>query len=146
MIINHTYNMQLLFSNPSERIIGERRSKLLLPNSELYAKLKLIQIEIAKYYNIDCERMDLHVELLHRREDSNNIQLQHSRCKILHGKTLRLNDPKEWGFIGKAFCLFVGQLPDYNAIPHVTVAYFGDYVVTPELLAHVRSIVHNLIF
>ena len=133
--------MKIEFLSSNKRISGERRSKLLDPNSQLYQLLKLIQnkIDEEKIVNRSADRMDLHIELLSQREDLNNIKLQQDRIQKILQFDLDIDDPKSWGFINKAFCLFLPVIEGYNALPHITVLYLGNYTITPELLQFLRE-------
>jgi hypothetical protein len=122
------------------RTTGERRSKLLDLESQLYKKLKNIQKAIdASEIDRAPDRMDLHIELLGR-DNRDDIVLQRSRVDELEGRVLNLKDPNSWIFVDKAFCLATGPVKDLT--PHITMAFLGrsGLEITPKLLERLREI------
>ena len=141
--------MKIKFTSPYVRIKGERKSKLLDPKSELYIflrKIKNMLNQNTKIKNIISEdRMDLHIELLNKIEDPDNIKLQNDRIKQILKFDIDVKNNKSWGFINQAFCLFIPQIDKYNAIPHITIIYLKDYNITPDLLNYIRTSVIRFI-
>ncbi len=73
--------------------------------------------------------MDLHVELLDQ-HDRNNTLLLTKRVMTTVQHDIDVTDPNSWGFIGSAYCLYLPLIEGYSHLPHITVEYFGGYVIT----------------
>ena len=131
--------MKIQFINPNKRIEGERRIKIIDKKSHLYKILKYIQSNIDIIVKRSPDRIDLHIELLGRDDNPDDIELQNYRVNKILQFNIDLEDQKNWGFIGKAYCLFIPHIEGYNAIPHITIAYLRDYNITDELLLLLRK-------
>jgi hypothetical protein len=139
--------MRIQYLSPHFRALKEKRSKLLDPDSTLYKLLKRVRgrFDADKTLSISDDRLDLHIELLNKNEDSNDLWLQTSRINQTLLFDLDVTNSKSWGFLNKAFCLFTPQIEGFNTIPHITIAYLGNHMITPRLLEHLRSITLEVI-
>ncbi len=121
------------FKDPNNRISGEeRRSKLLDPSSELYKwvdnKFKDL---VAKYgEQVGSKRMDYHIELLKRNDNTSDGKLLVERCQQLENKDV---DVTNVGQLGRAYVLHTGKVDGYGET-HVSIAFFPKGVPSELLI------------
>lgn len=105
-----------------DRIDGkEGRSKLLLDSSKLYLLLHALKKEISKEYTVGSDRMDLHIEITKERRDPEFK----AKATVINGQIVDLADPKNWGYLGRAFVLWTPESEGYGRT-HSTVSFFGN--------------------
>jgi len=112
---------------PFRRIPGkEVRSKLIVPNCQLYQFLEQYRNNLIKYSGrtIAPNRMDYHIEILERYQ-KNDINTYLARVKFLNNTPINVADIDNFGFLGNAFVLFTPELQYYGKT-HITIAYFKD--------------------
>ena len=119
--------MKILFESPKELLLGrEKRSKLLKVDSLAYVLFKQFRVYLEKN-GVSCspDRMDLHAELLSKADKSYDPKTQEKRIAFIESKDYNPYDRANWGFMGKAFCFFLGPLEGHGGTPHVTLAYLS---------------------
>eukprot|EP00164_Ancoracysta_twista_P001106 GFYU01001449.1.p1 GENE.GFYU01001449.1~~GFYU01001449.1.p1 ORF type:complete len:152 (-),score=12.88 GFYU01001449.1:130-585(-) len=117
---------------------GEKRSKLLLPGSQLYDTVKRVQDALRQHGLEFKERMDLHVEVL-TKDDECTREVVESRCVQIRGRELSLNKRESWRPEGRSFALDVGPIDGYRFRPHITVAFLNRRL-EPEFVAKLQDI------
>lgn len=124
--------MKILFKNPTEKIKGERKSKLLDENSELYQFIQKCRSWLIsqKSYQIDCRPP--HIELL-KNFEKDDVQTLIKRSLVLHNQEIRYN----FNRIGNALVIInTGNVEGYGET-HCTIAYFPkglDEIVYQNIL------------
>ena len=119
-------NLSINFQNPTRRISGERRSKLLDSDSYLYKYVDGIYKNLVKRYGnlVGPRRMDYHIELVSREEDCTD-ELLVERCQQLENQQLENQQLKtmDFGIINRAYVLFCPLVDGYGKT-HITIAFF----------------------
>jgi hypothetical protein len=128
--------MNIHFLEPHHRILKqENKSKLFLPESDLYIFLEKYRQNIINYsnYSVANKRMDYHIQILNKDEE-HIVDLFLKRVKELEGKSIDVFKITNYGYIGNAFVLFTPLLYGY-CITHITIAYFnGNSKNLPNIL------------
>jgi hypothetical protein len=114
--------LKLEYNEPTKRCNGEKKSKLLDSKSELYKFIHGIKSVFKLNGLAHSDRMDLHTEVLNNNE---TLETFLERVKLLEGRNISINDPKNYGTMGNAVVLLLGTIPNYNK-PHITIAYFDN--------------------
>lgn len=111
--------LKIKFKNPSEKIEGERKSKLLSEKCSLYIFVNKIRIWLKDHnYKIDCRSP--HIEILNDYEKNDTIELI-KRSKLLEGRYIS----KIIDLLDDALVINTGYVPSYGET-HCTIAYFKD--------------------
>ena len=116
---------QILFSNPFERLINEKRSNLLSPHSHLYVWLLFNRNKIICKYgsSVAEQRMDFHIELISNQEEATS-ELLLKRASELHQK----NFSPTFSILGNAVVVFTPNVSRLFHTPYITIAYFPSGV------------------
>lgn len=113
---------QLQLQDPLNIIKGkERRSKLLDPESDLYKYVDKMRTTIEQTYpgHMTERRMDLHVELIKKRETCTE-QLLNQRSLAFHGCTVDVSDIRKYG---NAIAIQCPNMFGHDNL-HLSIAYF----------------------
>jgi len=118
--------MKINFLEPSKRIKGkENKSKLLLPDSDLYKFISQYRQNIINTgSNISENRMDLHIEILKRSDAKNEVMFLKNVLQ-LENNDIDVENNENFGFLGKAFVLFTNEINNYGKT-HITIVYFTN--------------------
>jgi hypothetical protein len=117
-------NLKLELDEPNNRCLGENKSKLLLPGSELFNYITKIK-KILRHNGFNHhDRMGLHTEVLN--DNSENINDFLKRIKILEGKLINIYDPNNYIIQGGAIALKIGTIEGYKKIAKITIAFFDN--------------------
>ena len=113
-------NLCINFQNPNQRISGERRSKLLDSDSDLYKYVDSVYKNLVNKYGnlIGPRRMDYHIELIGEGEDCTD-ELLVERCQQLENQQLK----PILGIINRGYVLFCPPVDGYGKT-HITIAFF----------------------
>jgi hypothetical protein len=112
------------YNEPDRRSRGERKSKLLKVDSELYRFLMELK-EFLKSRGLDhSDRMALHSEVLNddRETEADFI----SRVAKFEGKQIDIYNISNYGIVGGAIAIIYGRIPEYRFPIKSTIAYFGN--------------------
>jgi hypothetical protein len=105
------------------RLVGvERKSKLLAAESTLYQVLEQLKTAIRQVYEVNPDRMGLHIEISKNPTDAAFDE----KAQSLQNQLIDLSNPQNWGYLGKAFVLWTPAANEYGKT-HITVVYFGDF-------------------
>ncbi len=117
--------MKIQFTSVDAILTGERKSKLLDPQSELYQACDAKYQELKEKYGaaIGAKRMDFHIELVSRNETWSE-ELVLTRARELHGLEI---DMSNICVMGRALVVMTPQVTGY-AQPHITLAFFPNGV------------------
>ena len=131
MIINESdktipINIYLLveYDEPTKRNVGEFKSKLLKPGSELFNFLTKLKTNLRSKGFHHQDRMGLHTEVLNSSDESLEVFLD--RVKVLEGKKIDIKDHNNYDIVGRAICIMLGDLEGYNKDAKITIAYLPD--------------------
>lgn len=127
---------QVRFQNPNKRLDGEKRSKLIAVDSDLYRWLSETRKSIDEKYpnRMSKQRMDFHIEFIHDR-DTYTEELLLSRCQAVEGFSFI---PK-LGIMKKAVVVYL-KMEKYKSL-HITVGYFPITPIPTELInPHIPSL------
>lgn len=115
-------SLLIKFLEPGKRIEGkELRSKLLHPESELYAWLKISRGAISDVLpNVSPQRMDFHIELI-RKDEEPTEEILVSRAQELEGKTTNILTAR---LQGKTYVVPCPEVTGYGPT-HITVVHFS---------------------
>jgi len=108
------------FADPNTRLPGERRSKLIDPNSPLYHHLESEREKLSKI-GLSDKRMDFHVELFGKNEQATEEALVR-RCKCLEGQSF-VPEKKR---LGHAIVYVLPKVLGFWGVPHITLAHYVD--------------------
>lgn len=137
-IITDEYKIKIEFDEPDKRLLGEKKSKLLLVGSELYNHItKLKKILIHNGY-VDSDRMGPHVEVLN--DDSESLDEFIKRIKLLEGKTIDMYDPENYIIEGRAIALKIGNVEGYKKNAKITIAFFDNGKTHDAFLCLLKNI------
>jgi len=123
--------MQLLLQDPTKKLIGENRSKLLSHECELYKFIERIQLKM-RNAGLLFDARPQHVELfrqppqVHTEEGLTEYQ---KRTNEVHG---RIVEPELSIMNRKALVINTGEVQGYGET-HVTVAYFKEGISERQL-------------
>jgi len=135
-LINMTLSIELA---SLDRIDGqEGRSKLLSKQSALFQAITRLKEAIKSQYQVKPDRMDLHMEITKDRRDP---QFR-AKAESIHLQTVDLNNPDNWGYLGRAFVLWTPEVAGYGRT-HITVAFFGDY--PKPALATLHTLINDVV-
>lgn len=123
-ILENVKNMIVEYDEPNQRCIGEVKSKLLKPGSEIYNYLTKLKTILRHNGFAHTDRMGLHTEVLNNNDESVDIFLE--RVKQLEGKIINVKDPGNYDIVGKTVSLMLGDLDGYNKDAKITIAYFDN--------------------
>ena len=128
----------LLLQDPYARIQGkERCSKLLRFDDDLSQAIAEVQRRMRTELDLQwSDRMGLHTELLKRGENKDDVDLQHRRAAVIHGRELDLTRRDAWYLCQNvAFAIDIAKAlvepltDDERALlpddVHITVAFLG---------------------
>ncbi|MCU0447543.1 MAG: hypothetical protein MUE85_21810 [Microscillaceae bacterium] len=105
------------------RLAGvERKSKLLAQQSELYQVLEELKTAIRQVYEVNPDRMSLHIEISKNPTDA----AFDAKAQSLQNQAISLSNRQSWGYLGKAFVLWTPEVSEYGKT-HITIVYFGDF-------------------
>ena len=113
------------FRDPSLRLEGERRSKLLDPGSDLCVWLDNKYKELVNKYGnqVGSKRMDYHIELIGRNDIYSDVLLV-KRAHELENKEI---DITNIGTLHRAYVLYGPELNGYGQT-HITIAFYPSGV------------------
>lgn len=117
-------NIIIEYNEPTQRCIGEVKSKLLKQGSELYNYLIKLKTILRNNGFTHTDRMGLHTEVLNNNDESVDIFLE--RVKQLEGKVINVKEPSNYDIVGKTVSLMIGDLDGYNKDAKITIAYFDN--------------------
>jgi hypothetical protein len=112
------------YNEPNIRCIGENKSKLLKPNSELYNHIIKIKDILKQNRFNHQDRMDLHTEVLNDNTETYDDFIK--RVNILEGREIDIKNPDNYDIIGRAIVLLLGELEGYNKDAKITIAFIDN--------------------
>ena len=131
--------VKLEFNEPHTRCCGEKKSKLLRKDSNLYNHIiKLKNILRLNGFNHQ-DRMDLHVEVLNINTEP--IEEFIKRVNLLEGQIVDINDPKIYSICGRSVALLLGNVEGYNGIAKITIIFIDD---NDKIKAALKCILENI--
>ncbi len=116
--------MKIEFESPYSRIKGrECRSKLLDPNSELYAWIdqQRLILEVEFGHLVAPKRMDYHIELIGN-DEKRSEELLNQRARKLHNRKI---NPNNFQIFDEAWVLETPDVDGYGPT-HITIGYFPN--------------------
>lgn len=129
--------IRINYLNPTIRNYGERKSKLLNPDSELFHHIKNIKNALNTAGFIHSDRMELHSEVLNN--DNENLQTFLNRVQSLEGREIDIYNPDNYAIVGRAVVLLLGVLDGYNNPAKITIAFFDNFKMRTDALEFVRN-------
>ena len=128
-----TFIMKIQFHSPHQRMHGERKSKLLHPDSNLCRLVVKLKAAVTQRLSLaeDRRAMAPHIELVSRDEDRSGFDVDETlrvRVPSVEGRSVEVCDAGRWGLVGRAFALVLDDVPGYRHRAHVTVAFLGSAV------------------
>lgn len=116
--------MKVEYNDYKQRNKGEKKSKLLKPDSKLYNYIIKLKEILCQNGFVHQDRMGLHSEVLNDGKETLETFLE--RVKMLEGREIDVKNPKNYSVIGRAIVLLLGDLDGYNKDAHITIAFFND--------------------
>jgi hypothetical protein len=138
--INSRKILRIEYNYPHRRSRGERKSKLLKPDSELYRFLTELKSHLKSHGFDHVDRMPLHSEVLNN--DRETVDDFISRVAKFEGKEIDVYNISNYGIIGGAVAIIYGRIPEYRFPIKTTIAYFGpDAIKLNESLKEIANFI-----
>jgi hypothetical protein len=116
--------MKVEYDDPLQRNVGECKSKLLKPGSELYNYITKLKNTLRQNGFLHLDRMGLHSEVLN--DNNESLETFLSRVQMLENREIDVKNADNYDVVGRAVALMLGDLDGYNKDVKITIAYFDD--------------------
>lgn len=116
--------MKVEYNNSKQRCLGEIKSKLLLPYSDLYNYIIELKTFLRNNGFLSIDRMDLHTEVLN--DNNETLETFLERVKMLEGLEIDVKNKNNYKVVGRAVALILGDLQGYNKKAKITIAFFNN--------------------
>ena len=123
--------MKVEYDDPLQRNVGECKSKLLKPGSELYNYITKLKNVLRQNGFLHLDRMGLHSEVLN--DNNESLETFLSRVQILENREIDVKNADNYDVVGRAVALMLGDLDGYNKDAKITIAYFDGDKATDAL-------------
>jgi hypothetical protein len=130
--------MKVEYDDYKQRNIGECKSKLLKPGSDLYNHITKLKAILRHNGFVHQDRMGLHSEVLNDGKETLETFLE--RVKMLEGREIDVKNPDNYDVVGRAVVLMLGDLDGYNKDAKITIAFFND----DKTLEAYKCIIHHI--
>jgi hypothetical protein len=131
------------YDEPKIRNIGEVKSKLLKPGSELYNFISKMKSFLRSIGITHQDRMGLHTEVLN--DNSESLETFLSRVDNLEGREIDVYNFDNYDVVGRAVVLLLGDLDGYDKDAKITIAFLGETEKADNALVKIGEYIQSIV-